>query len=97
VWADGRPHEPEPVAFAADLSELSLAAGERLRFEAEAVARAVTGSSSSGPRTARRSGPSPAPCRGSAPSAARWASWSIIAPAGDRRPRQEIVRSCTKG
>jgi Protein of unknown function (DUF2804) len=36
VWLDGAPHEPSPVRFAADLSEIVAADGSTLRFAPEA-------------------------------------------------------------
>lgn len=37
VWVAGAAHEVDPVGFAADLSSVSFASGERLAFAAEAV------------------------------------------------------------
>jgi Protein of unknown function (DUF2804) len=39
VWLDGVPHEPPPVRFAPDLSEIVAANGSTLRFAAEAERR----------------------------------------------------------
>lgn len=41
VWVDGRPEEVAPVRFADDLTAVTFAGGEELRFSAEATRRRV--------------------------------------------------------
>jgi hypothetical protein len=73
VWAAGGARAVQPVRFADDLSAVTFAGGERLRFAAEAVGHVATGCSSSSRTTASRSGRSRARCRASARSTAAWA------------------------